>query len=596
MSKYDSSSIVSLSDIESIRVTPSMYIGNTQDPTHLLFEVLDNSLDEVLGGFANIVAIGIDTKNKIYTCVDNGRGIPIDNDTPVKISTELFTGAKFKGMKKSYQTATTGRHGVGLVAVNALSDFMNILVFRDKQYGYFGFENCQLVNKITEPSELNPIPYSTKVEFKPSKKIFESLDVNVEKIRSRLLVSSAHLPKCTFVLVVDGKKEVIRISEDEYFKNHCTLGEQVTDEVCNVIVMGSTKLAIKFCYSNTGSISPRVLSCVNLLPTEEGGTHVNYFLDILKEFFSQSGKKLKKAFTPQDSLCGLRVFISLFLDEAEFGGQTKGKLTNRKTHLQDIFEKYKRFLDSYFRQRPDYLDRLLNKFQDYRRSQESKKVTSKTKSTGIRSTKLKDCKRRDGELILVEGDSAAGGFINCRDVNIHAIMPLKGVPPSVVNKKDKILENNEVGEIVRAIGTGVGPNFDISRLRYDKIILAADADPDGSHIVSLLILLFAVLMPEIILQGKLFVCETPLYGITKGKTFTPIWTQETLELARQKNEVITRFKGLGEFNPWQLRICALDSKNRKLVKVEYTKNLDKIIKLFSNSDEKRKLLEGKFEL
>jgi DNA gyrase/topoisomerase IV subunit B len=175
-------------------------------------------------------------------------------------------------------------------------------------------------------------------------------------------------------------------------------------------------------------------------------------------------------------------------------------------------------------------------------------------------------------------------------------MPLKGVPPSVVSKKEKILDNNEVGEIVRAVGTGVGSNFDISKLRYGKIVIVADADVDGFHISSLLILLFAVLMPELIKQGKLFICETPLYGVTKGKNFTPLWTQESLDIARQNNESITRFKGLGEFNPWQLKICALDPSNRKFIKVEYTKDLSKLIKLFSDSGEKRKLLEGKFQI
>jgi DNA gyrase subunit B len=189
----------------------------------------------------------------------------------------------------------------------------------------------------------------------------------------------------------------------------------------------------------------------------------------------------------------------------------------------------------------------------------------------------------------VEGDSAAGSLLQGRDPKITAIFPLKGKIPNISGAKD-ILKNKEIGELIQALGTGVEPHFDLTNLRYDKIICATDADPDGSHIACLLTMVIAILLPELIKQGKYFIAQTPLFAINEGKTFIPLWNEKELKEAQQKNAKISRFKGLGELNPWQLKTCLVDTKTRKLIPVTYTKDIDKMTKLFSDVEEKRQLL------
>lgn len=600
MEEYSSNSFKTLTDYESIRTNPGMYIGSTLDPTHLIGELLDNALDEALAGYANIIIVNIDTKNYLYSVVDNGRGIPIEGDIPIIISTKLHSGSKFKGFKKSYEVCS-GLHGVGLAAVNALSEFYKIEIIRNSIYSIFEFDNFNLTKKYS--IEINTQPFSTRIIFKPDKNIFENLIPNIDRIRERLLVASAHMPESSLVLIVDNNREIIKITDDEYFKSYFK-DEETTNiinfEVKDKKIINDTpvteKLNIKLCYSLNGTVSPKIISSVNLLPVEDGGTHVKLLKSILKDIFSFYGKKFNKNFDIQDIFCGLRAYIDMYLIEPEFGGQIKGQLINRKSYLEPLFDKFQLILKNYFSKHQDDLLLILNKFEEYRANFNTKKSQSSS-SKKLKNTKLKDCKRRDGELFIVEGDSAAGSLIQCRDSDIHAIMPLKGKPPTIDLKKKKksLLENEEIKEIISALGTGIGSNFDISKLRYSKIILCSDSDPDGHHINCLLMSDIRYLLPELVKQGYLYMCQTPLFAINKGKTFIPLWTKEELDNARNKNLPITRYKGIGEFNPWQLEICTLTEK-RKLVQITYDDNFDKIIELLLDSEMKRLLLEGKFSL
>ena len=588
---YTGKHIKVLDEVSHIRLNPGMYIGDTSNPVHLVEEALDNALDECLAGHANIIAVNIDTKTHTYCILDNGRGIPIDNDTPITISTKLFSGAKFQDSKSSYLICS-GLHGVGLVALNALCSLYIIEIYRDGKHAKYVFENAKLKEKRIEPFK-GEAPFSTKIQFKPDKKIFESLVPDTDRLRKRLAVASVELKGSKLVLNIDNNKEIFSLDSVGYFNQECLNdSDSETTKLIDIFVEdGIESLEVKFCYSLNGTIAPRILSSVNLLPVESGGTHVNTFLEIIKELFVSKAKKVGLKFQQNNAQCGWRAYLTLKLQKPEFSGQTKDKLINRKDYLSKLTGKFKAAIESYFSNDPEELDLLLNQFAEYRKKLDSKKLkaSGNGKRASTKFTKLRDCTSTNGELFITEGDSAGGSLLQCRDPRIHAVLPLKGKIPSIVNAKE-ILKNQEIGELIQALGTGVGPHFDVSKLKYNKVICAADADFDGYHIFCLLTIILAVLVPDIVKNGNYYLAQTPLYAINKGKTFIPLWTKDELEKAKKKGESITRFKGLGELSPWQLKICLLDNNTRHLTKVKYSKNIDEVLKLFSDVNEKRKLL------
>ena len=284
----------------------------------------------------------------------------------------------------------------------------------------------------------------------------------------------------------------------------------------------------------------------------------------------------------------------LSLIEPKFSGQTKDKLTNRKTYFEEFMKDCRLQLDEFAIKYPKKLEEFLNRFQDYRKKIESKKlsVTSSSRRASTKFTKLRDCTSRNGELFIVEGESAGGSIIQSRSPVMHAVLPLKGKSiPNVTMKKD-ILKNKEVGELVIAIGAGIGPHFDISKMRYSKIICATDADFDGSHIACLVSMVLAILLPEIIKAGRYYLAQTPLFAVNEKKIFIPLWDEIELEKARKDNRTIQRYKGLGEMNPSQLKVSLLDRETRHLTQVEYSKDINSLVKLFSSPEEKRKLISG----
>ena len=592
--KYDSDQISVLNEVDHIRLNPSMYIGETDTPTHLIEEALDNSLDEGLAGFASIIAVNISKKDNIFSVIDNGRGIPIHNDTPQIISEKMFSGAKFQHIKTAYEIVS-GLHGIGLVAVNALSRYYRVEIYRDHQHAIFEFENSVLKNKKIVKFD-GEVPFSTKIQFIPDAEIFESLEPDINRIESRLLVASAELPNITFVLNIDDKRHVIRVNREDYFKKYCIHdNDDCLDPISVESSDKSEKFNILFTYSSNGTITPNIMTSVNLLPVIGGGTHLNLFYNLLKDIFMARSKKLDYHFQSQDCLCGLRAYLSLYLIRPEFHGQTKDKLVNRKSYLDKLISKLKYQLTNYFDQEPEKLEDILTLFEQYRKRMEAKKMRplNHGKRGSTKFTKLRDCTSTNGELFIVEGVSASGGLIQCRNPRQHAVLPLKGKIPNVLTTKD-ILQNKEIEELVRSIGTGIGSDFDIKRLRYGKIIAASDADPDGAHITSLISMIFAVLLPQVIKDGKFFIAQTPLFAINEKNTFIPLWSEEDVQKAVDDKRNISRFKGLGELSPHQLKFCLIDEKTRRLIPVTYTNNLAKLTKLFSNVESKRKLLEDKF--
>jgi DNA gyrase/topoisomerase IV subunit B len=594
MSKtYTSKDIKVMDEIEHIRLNSGMYIGETTNPVHLIEECLDNALDEAIAEYAKIIAININTKNNTFCVIDDGRGMPFDNDIAITIATKMFSGGKFKGSKTAYEVSA-GKHGIGLVAVNALSENFTIEIYRDNKHAKYIFQNAILKEKIIENFK-DKKPFSTKIQFNPSKKYFESLIPNIDKLRKRLLISSAEIPNCTFILNMDKKREIIKLSKGEFFKSYCmTDVDKETSPVINIVSTDDKeKFDITFGYSFDGPITPKVISSVNLLPVESGGTHINLFFDMVKDIFTTKGKKLNLKFTPQDCLCGLRVYFSLYLKEPELSGQVKDKLINRKEYFDKLVVKLRNQLDSYFNNNSEVLESMLNFFVEIRRKVDSKKVKSEThgRRSSTKFTKLRDCSGIHGELYVVEGDSAGGGFIDCRDAKRHAIMPLKGKIPSIANKED-ILKNNEIKEFIQALGCGVGPAFDISKLRYNKVICGVDPDADGGHIFCLLTIALAALAPDVIKKGHYYLVQVPHYALIHGKEFTPLWTAEEVTKSKSHKGQVILVKGLGQLNPDQLKVCCLDEKTRRLIKVVYTSDLKEIMELFTNVNKKRELLNG----
>jgi DNA gyrase subunit B len=589
---YSAKDVRVLEEVEHIRLNPGMYIGSTETPTHLIEEALDNALDEALAGYAKIIAVIIDTKLNKVSVLDDGRGIPLDGDTAITVSSKLFSGAKFQDKKSAYEISS-GLHGVGLVAINALSSEYRIEVYRDNQHALYEFKNAKLgTSQVDEYKEDRP--FSTKIEFIPESKFFESLIPDLDRIRMRLTTASAEMSSdISFVLIVNEKKEVFKLDIADHFAINCLTKKSKVQASFLTSSKKPEKFNVMFTYDVEGPITPKIISSVNLLPVNSGGTHVNAFYDTLKDFFVAKGKKLGYVFQPNDCLYGLRAYFMLSLVEPKFSGQTKDRLTNRKTDFDKFMKDFRVQLEQFAQQQEPIIVEYLERFADYRKKLDAKKL--KTTSSGGRRastqfTKLRDCTGRNGELFIVEGDSAGGSIIQSRDPKLHAILPLKGKSIPNVTTKKNILENKEVGELIKALGTGVGPEFDINKIRYDKIICATDADHDGNHIACLVSMVIGIMVPEIVQAGKYFIAQTPLFAINEPKMFIPLWNNEQLEEARQKGRKITRFKGLGELSPQQLKVCLLDDGTRNLIPIQYSENIDDLIKLFSSAEEKRSLV------
>ena len=587
MPTYSAKDVRVLEEVEHIRLNPGMYIGDTTNPVHLIEEALDNALDEALAGYAKIIAVLIDTKKNVFSVLDNGRGIPISDNTPVTVSSKLFSGAKFQDKKSAYQISS-GLHGVGLVAVNALSKNYSVEVFRNNKYAEYHFLNTKLKkSRISKSTQIDP-PFSTKIQFTPDKKFFETLTPDIDRIRKRLTTASAEMSNdIQFVLTVDEQSEVFSLSLEDNFKSILKTETEITILRAD---KKPEKFEVMFAYEEKGAITPKILSSINLLPVDGGGTHLIAFYDLLKEFFLKQAKKYGYTFQPNDCLIGLRAYFMLNLIEPKFSGQTKDKLTNRKTYFEAFIRTLKGQLESL---EPEFIKQLLERFQDYRRKLDAKKLVrngSTSNRASTKFTKLRDCSSRLGELFIVEGDSAGGSIIQSRDPRKHAVLPLRGKSIPNVTTKKTILENKEVGELIKAIGTGVGPHFDLSKLRYSKIICATDADHDGAHIACLLSMVMAVLLPDIVKSGKYFIAQTPLFAINEKKIFKPLWDEKQLQKARDDNRTIQRYKGLGEMNPRELKVSLLDEATRNLIPIAYSQDIDVLSKLFSSAEEKRKLV------
>jgi len=601
---YTEKDIITLSEVESIRQNPGMYIGSTINPNHLLYEALDNALDEANAGYADLILVSIDNKNSIFTVADNGRGIPFGDDTIVRITSKLFTGGKFKkGESSNSYKAAIGMHGVGLVAVNALSEWMEVLVFRDNKKVFYRFEDCKVIKHTVEDFDCSKRPCSTCIKFKPIAKYFESVEMDVKPVRSRLELASVHIEKLRLISVVDGKREVIKMTMEDFFKKNYFGDSDVKNQTPMFTFDEQIKgeeLKIVFGWDMNSYSSAITGGCINILPVQQG-THIGAGLSVFQNIFQNIARKEKLNYNPLDFKTGFRMFVSMELYHTDFTSQSKEKFSSSRAKIDHLFKNAEKKIEEILRSNEEIFNKIVYFVDSYRKSLTTKKTIIKNTGSVSRyntniDAKLKDCSSTEVskcELFITEGDSASGGLVQCRNPKYHAILGLRGKVPNLGSKSVNYLSNKEFVEIINALGTGCGRDFDINGIRYGKIIIACDADPDGSHITTLLITAFLRMFPEVIKRGLVYISILPLYGVRsfEGK-FLPFYTEDEMRKFKELHPTveISRYKGLGEMMPNQLKEVLLNPSVRRLQQIKSEEDPEPIFKLMTDAESKRSLI------
>lgn len=595
---YDASDIQVLEGLEAVRKRPGMYIGTTdiKGLHHLVWEIVDNSIDEALAGFCNNIEVIINKDNSI-TVKDNGRGIPVDIHPQTGVSTVetvytvLHAGGKFGG--GGYKVSG-GLHGVGASVVNALSSWLTVIVYKNGKIHEVKFEDGgKIVQKLTVIGECEPNRTGTTVTFKPNKNIFDTdvYDYETLKIRIREL---AFLNKNLRLTLRDdrdnddttGDTFLYEGGVSEYVKylnqNKTVLHDQV------IHFEGEEDgFYFEVAMQYNASYVDNIYSFVNNINTHDGGTHEEGVRRALTKIINNYARKnniLKEkdeSLTGDDVKEGLTMIISCKHPNPQFEGQTKGRLGNSEVRklADNVFsEGFERFL----LENPDVAKIIIDKALTAARARvAAKKARELTRRKGgLELTnqwgKLADCSSKDptiSEIFIVEGDSAGGQAKQGRDSKIQAILPLRGKILNVEKARlDKILDNEEIRSMITAFGTGIGEDFDINKLRYHKIIIMTDADVDGAHIRTLLLTLFYRFFRPIIEKGHVYVAQPPLYKITHGKTFKYLLTEKEKDeyiasLPPTVKYVLNRNKGLGEMDKDELSYSTMNIENRVLKRI-----------------------------
>jgi DNA gyrase subunit B len=590
---YDENKIEVLEGIEHVRLRPGMYIGSTDSRGlhHLVYEVVDNSIDEAMAGFCKNIKVTINSNNSV-TVEDDGRGIPVKIQPKVGKSalevalTMLHAGGKFNsgGYKVS-----GGLHGVGVSVVNALSRWMEVEVKRDGGLYYQKYERGKPVTEVLRKGDT--VETGTKITFMPDDKIFEetifSSDVLTQRMREQAFLNRGIrielINECT------GKSNVYHYEGGIVsFVQYLNRNKDVLHE--NPIYMSAARdnMEVEVAIQYNDSYLETVLSFANNINTHEGGTHLSGFRTALTRSINDYIRKMNllkeqdSNLSGEDVREGLTAVISVKLTNPQFEGQTKTKLGNSEMRgMVDstVGEGISRFLEENPAIARAIVDKAIGAARAREAARKARELTRR-KSALERSTlpgKLADCRERDPklcELFIVEGDSAGGSAKQGRDPRIQAILPLRGKILNVEKARlDRILNNEEIRSIITALGTGIGDEFDIEKLRYHKIILMADADVDGAHIRTLLLTFFYRYMQPLVEAGKVYIAQPPLYRVVFGKkedyAFDDQELSEVLEgLGNSRDRAeIKRFKGLGEMVAQQLWDTTMNPENRTILKV-----------------------------
>ncbi|MEM3738139.1 MAG: DNA topoisomerase (ATP-hydrolyzing) subunit B [Thermoplasmata archaeon] len=587
--RYDASSIQVLEGLTAVRKRPGMYIGSTDSRGlhHLVNEVVDNSIDEAMAGFCTEIYVTINEDGSV-TVEDNGRGIPVDihpkyGKPAVEIAmTVLHAGSKFD--KTTYKVSG-GLHGVGVHVVNALSEWLEVKVKRDGKIYFQRYERGVPMTGLKTIGESQNT--GTIVTFKPDKEIFETTEFDYDVIARRLR-DLAFLNKGLMIHLEDkrtGKKNEFRydggiVSFVEFLNTNKNVLHKPPIYITGL--RDSTEVEIAIQYNDT--YVENLLSFVNNISTVDGGTHVVGFRSALTRVindYAKSNEMLKGDFTltGEDVREGLTAVISVKVMEPQFEGQTKAKLGN--SEVKGIVESilYDK-LKEYFEEHPNEARAIVEKtIQAALAREAARKARELTRRKGLLETstlpgKLADCSNEDPakcELFIVEGESAGGSAKQGRNREFQAILPLRGKILNVEKARaEKIYQNEEICTLITAIGTHINSDFDISKLRYHKIIIMTDADVDGSHIRTLLLTFFFRHMKQLIENGHVYIAQPPLYKIKKGKEEYYAYSDKERDEILAKiggNAVVQRYKGLGEMTPQQLWETTMNPDKRTLVKV-----------------------------
>ena len=594
MAKYDENSIKILEGLEAVRKRPGMYIGSTDKRGlhHLVWEIVDNAVDEVINGYGKHIVIKLYPDSSISVS-DEGRGVPVGKhvsgkSTPEVIYTVLHAGGKFE--EGGYKVSG-GLHGVGASVVNALSKWMEVNIKRDGYEYYIKFENGgNLSVPLTRLEKTNKT--GTTVRFLPDSSIFSTTTFSFTTICERMQECAFLLKGLTIEVedLKDSKKEVYHYENGlEAFVEYL---DEDKDVLHKVIDFSGTKDGIKVevAFQYTDTYSENIISFVNNVKTNDGGTHEVGFKTALTRVFNDYArtngylKAKDKNLEGPDTREGITAIISLQIPEEllQFEGQTKGKLgTPQARNIVEniVSEKLQYFLEENKEIASNILTKIVRsktareaarKARDEARSGKDKGKKERTISGKLTPAQSKDVSKN--ELFLVEGDSAGGSAKSGRDKKHQAILPLRG---KVLNtekaKLEDIYKNEEINTMIYTIGAGVGSDFDIKDCNYDKVIIMTDADDDGAHIQILLITFFYRYMKPLIEDGRLYIAMPPLYQIKCGKESYYAWTEEDrkeiLEKFKNKNSETQRYKGLGEMDAIQLRETTMDPEKRSLIRV-----------------------------
>ncbi|MCM8772948.1 MAG: DNA topoisomerase (ATP-hydrolyzing) subunit B [Candidatus Omnitrophica bacterium] len=543
---YDATAIQVLSGIEAVRKRPAMYIGDTSTGGlhHLVFEVVDNSIDEAMAGFCNEIYVVVHPDNTI-TVEDNGRGIPVDMHKTEKkpalevVMTTLHAGGKFD--KKVYKVSG-GLHGVGVSVVNALSEYLEVEVRRDGKIYYQKYERGKPVTPLKVIGKTDKT--GTKITFKPDEEIFETIIFD-ENILLARLKELAFLNAGVKIIFEDERKNIKEEIKYEggiiSFVEFLNKNKKVLHPKPFYVKKNVEDVEIEVAFQYNDGYSETVLSFANNVNTREGGTHLTGFRSgltrALNEYGKNNGYLEDLSLTGEDVREGLSAIVAVKLSEPQFEGQTKAKLGNSRVRFiveSVVTESVLTFLE----ENPDSAREIINKCIATAKAREAARkarelTRKKLLETGVLPGKLADCSIKDPEkreLFIVEGDSAGGSAKQGRERTFQAVLPLKG---KIINTEkaslEKVLNNEEIKTIISAIGGGVGEDFDISKVRYHKIIIMTDADIDGSHIKTLLLTFFYRQMTDLIKHGYVYVAQPPLYKVKKGKNEFYVDTEQEMD-------------------------------------------------------------------